>query len=192
MRQILRLLVIPLLFGFAAPALAQGPLVISGRVTDQAGAPIPGAQIVIEGTTIGTVAGDNGEYRLVVGAPRAGMVLLVRSISYKPVRQTLSQLSGSLTQDFRLATDVLRLSEVVVTSSRGETERSTLGTTIATVQGDELAKANTTQLDAALQGKIAGALISRTRARPAAEPASEFADCPPSAAAPSRSTSSTA
>jgi hypothetical protein len=83
MRQILRLLVIPLLFGFAAPALAQGPLVISGRVTDQAGAPIPGAQIVIEGTTIGTVAGDNGEYRLVVGAPRAGMVLLVRSISYK-------------------------------------------------------------------------------------------------------------
>ena len=93
MRQILRLLFLPLLFGLAAPAFAQGPLVISGRVTDQAGAPIPGAQIVIEGTTIGTVAGDDGVYRLVVGAPRPGMVLLVRSISYKPARQTLTQLS---------------------------------------------------------------------------------------------------
>jgi TonB-dependent SusC/RagA subfamily outer membrane receptor len=166
MRQILRLLVLPLLFGLAAPTLAQAQLVISGRVTDQSGAPIPGAQVVIEGTTIGTVAGDNGTYRLVIGAPRPGMVLLVRSISYKPVRQTLSQLSGSLTQDFRLVTDVLRLGEVVVTSSRGETERSTLGTTIATVQGDELAKANTTQLDAALQGKIAGALIQQNSGTP--------------------------
>lgn len=149
-----------------APATAAAQLAITGRVTGDGGRPISGAQILIEGTTLGTVAGDDGGYRLVVESPRAGMVLLVRSLGYKPVRQTLSVVSGTLTRDFRLAIDILRLGEVVVTSSRGETERSTLGTTIATVGGDEISKANTAQLDAALSGKVSGALVQQNSGTP--------------------------
>ncbi len=148
------------------PAVAAAQLVISGRVTDEGGRGLDGAQILIENTTIGTVAGDDGAYRLSIASPRAGMVLLVRSISYKPVRQTLTETSGTLTRNFQLTPDVLRLSEVVVTSSRGETERSTLGTTIATVTGEDIARANTAQIDAALSGKIAGALVQQSSGTP--------------------------
>lgn len=148
------------------PALAAAQLVISGRVTDDGGRGLAGAQVLIENTTIGTVAGDDGAYRLTIVSPRAGMVLLVRSISFKPVRQTLTETSGTLTRNFQLIPDVLRLGEVVVTSSRGETERSTLGTTIATVSGQDLAQANTAQIDAALSGKVAGALVQQTSGTP--------------------------
>lgn len=151
---------------FAAPILASAQLTIAGRVTDVGGRGLTGAQVLIEGTTIGTAADNDGVYRLVIGAPRADMQLLVRAIGHKPVRQPLTQTTGSLTQDFRLTTDVLRLGEVVVTSSRSETERSTLGATIASVSGDDIAKANTAQLDAALSGKVSGALVQQMSGTP--------------------------
>jgi TonB-dependent SusC/RagA subfamily outer membrane receptor len=150
----------------AAPALAHAQLTITGRVIAESGRPLSGAQVLIEGTTIGTVAGDDGSYRLVVPSPRPGMTLLVRSLSYKPQRLPLSQTSGSLTQEFRLSPDVLQLGQVVVTSSRVETERSTLGTTIATVGGDDIEKANAPQIDAALAGKVSGALVTQMSGTP--------------------------
>ena len=149
-----------------APAVAAAQLTITGRVTSDAGVGLPTAQVLIEGTTIGTATNDDGVYRLVVPTPRTGMVLLVRSIGYRPARQIITQTDGTVTQDFRLATDVLKLGEVVVTASRGETERTTLGTTIATVSGDELAQAGVPQIDAALTGKVSGALVQQASGTP--------------------------
>ncbi|MFN2635936.1 MAG: TonB-dependent receptor domain-containing protein [Gemmatimonadaceae bacterium] len=152
--------------GLGAPLALRAQLTISGQVTDEAGRPIAGAQILIEGTTVGTLTGDNGTYRLTVASPRPGMSLLARSISFKPGRRVISETTGAVTQDFRLAPDVLELSQVVVTASRGEAERSTLGTTIATVDGDEVARAGTPQVDAALSGKVSGALVETTSGTP--------------------------
>jgi TonB-dependent SusC/RagA subfamily outer membrane receptor len=148
------------------PAILAAQLTITGRVIGDAGNPLPTAQILIEGTTIGTAANDEGVYRLVVPTPRSGMVLLVRSIGYKPARQIVTQTEGALTHDFRLSPDVLKLSEVVVTASRGETERTTLGTTIATVSGEELSRAGAPQIDAALAGKVSGALVQQASGTP--------------------------
>ena len=150
----------------ALPLTAHAQLTISGQVTDETGRGIPGAQVLIEGTTIGTLTGDNGAYKLSVNSPRSGMSLLVRSISFKPGRHTISETTGAVTQDFRLARDVLELSQVVVTAARGETERSTLGTTIATVDGDEISRSGTPQVDAALSGKVSGALVESTSGTP--------------------------
>jgi TonB-linked SusC/RagA family outer membrane protein len=149
-----------------APAVAAAQLTITGRITGDAGNALPTAQVLIEGTTIGTATNDDGVYRLVVPAPRTGMVLLVRSIGYKPARQIITQTDGTVTQDFRLATDVLKLGEVVVTASRGETERTTLGTTIATVSGADLASTGAPQIDAALAGKVSGALVQQASGTP--------------------------
>ncbi len=165
MRPTIRSLLLSLLF-ISSPLIARAQVVIAGRVLDNGNKALPGAQVLIEGTTVGTVAVDNGGYRLVVNSPRAGMVLLVRALGYKPARQTLTQVTGSMNQDFRLIPDVLRLGEVVVTSARGETERSTLGATIATVSGDEIANANTVQVDAALSGKVSGALVQQMSGQP--------------------------
>jgi TonB-dependent SusC/RagA subfamily outer membrane receptor len=165
MRLPLRSLLLFLCFS-ATPIAASAQLVVAGRVTGDGAAPLAGAQVLIQGTTIGTVAAENGGYRLVISSPRPGMVLLVRSLGYKPARQTLTQTAGSLSQDFRLTLDPLRLGEVVVTSSRGETERATLGTTIATVGGDEISRAGTIQVDAALSGKVSGALVQQMSGQP--------------------------
>ena len=148
------------------PAIVAAQLTITGRVTGDAGNGLPTAQVLIEGTTIGTAANDDGVYRLVVPAPRTGMVLLVRSIGYKPARQIITQTEGALTHDFRLSPDVLKLGEVVVTASRGEAERTTLGTTIATVSGDEITRAGAPQIDAALAGKVSGALVQQASGTP--------------------------
>src|SRR5688572_16780358 len=108
MRLSLRSLLLSLCIAFLiAPALASAQLVISGRVTDEAGRGIPGAQVLIENTTIGTLAADDGTYRLSIASPRAGMVLLARSISYKPARERLTETSGTLTRNFQLLPDVL-------------------------------------------------------------------------------------
>ena len=165
----MRFLLRPLLLSLcitATPLVASAQLVVAGRVSGEAGRGLPGAQVLIEGTTIGTIAVENGAYRLTIASPRPGMVILVRSLGYKPERNTLSQTTGSLNQDFHLTIDVLHLGEVVVTSSRSETERSTLGTTIATVGGDEISKSNALQVDAALSGKVSGALVQQMSGQP--------------------------
>ena len=148
------------------PLAAAAQLTITGRVTGDAGNGLPAAQVLIEGTTVGTATNDDGVYRLIVPAPRPGMVLLVRSIAYKPARQTIAETEGTITRDFQLTPDVLRLSEVVVTASRGETERTTLGMTIATVGGEDIARAPVPQIDAALSGKVAGALVQQASGTP--------------------------
>src|SRR5688500_17279152 len=130
------------------PLVAAAQLTITGRITGDAGNPLPVAQVLIEGTTVGTATNADGTYRLVIPAPRAGMVLVVRSIAYKPARQAITETDGTITRDFRLMPDVLRLGEVVVTAPRGETERTTLGMTISTVGGEEIARAPVAQIDA--------------------------------------------
>ncbi|HUF66467.1 MAG TPA: TonB-dependent receptor [Gemmatimonadaceae bacterium] len=161
----LRLLA-PLLFAGAAPATAFPQLTVSGRVTNEADRPLPGAQVLIEGTTLRTVAGEDGSYRLTVPSPRQGMVLLVRSISYRPARVPLTQMTGTMNRDFRLTPDVLQLSQVVVTSERGETERSRLGTTVATVGGEDVSRPGVQQIDAGLAGQVSGALVQQMSGTP--------------------------
>ena len=55
-------------FLLAAPATAQvpsGAAVVRGRVLDQAGAPVAGVTVQLEGTALLTVTSEAGEYRLV-------------------------------------------------------------------------------------------------------------------------------
>ena len=155
-----------LVAALALPATARAQLTVQGRVTDEAGRGIAGAQVSVEGTTIGTLAGDDGSYRLVVREPRAPVNLLVRFIGYRPGRAVVATTTGTATQDFRLPRDVLQLSQVVTTGPRTETERAQLGATISSVQGDQIARAATPQIDVALSGKVAGALVTQNSGTP--------------------------
>ena len=152
----------------AAPAVARAQLTVTGRVVDEGGRPIAGAQVGVVGAAaaIGTLANDDGTFRLVVRDPRGPTALLVRFVGFRPGRATIAQTSGAVTQDFTLARDVLQLSQIVTTGTRTETERAQLGATLATVQGDQLANASTPQLDVALSGKVAGALVQQNSGTP--------------------------
>jgi TonB-dependent starch-binding outer membrane protein SusC len=161
-----RLAVPTLLVALGTPLTAQAQLTVTGRVTDATGGGIAAASVLIDGTRVGTVTTEDGTYRLVVSSPQPPLVLLVRALGYKPQRFPLGTTSGQVTQDARLERDILNLSQLVVTASRVETERASLGASLATVTGGDVANAGVPQVDAALAGKVPGALVQLNSGTP--------------------------
>ncbi len=88
---------IALTFLFAGSLAAQA--VITGRVTGAQGAPLGGATVTVLNTDIGTVAAEDGTYRLAIRADAAGgqqATLVARRIGFRPVRRTLTLQAGTL------------------------------------------------------------------------------------------------
>ncbi|HET7613569.1 MAG TPA: TonB-dependent receptor, partial [Gemmatimonadaceae bacterium] len=134
-----------LLFGAASVAAAQAGTTISGTVTSEGGAPLPGATVLIQGTTIGTHTDDAGRYTIVVPASRANgqsAVLVARTIGYAARTIPITLTAGSnVTQDFALVVNPLNLDVVVVTGAGTSTTRERLTTTINTVDSSALNRA---------------------------------------------------
>jgi hypothetical protein len=82
--------------------------------------PIPGATVMIKGTSIGTVTDVNGSYSISV--PQNGGLLSISFIGYKQIETPITNQQ----MDFRLEEDVLSLQEVVVVGY-GSTERALQG-----------------------------------------------------------------
>ncbi len=135
-----------------------GEVTISGRVTNEAGAPLAGVNVFLEGMSIGTQTGDDGRYSFVVGASRASgqtATLTARVIGYasKTTQVTLTQ-GQTITQDYVLASNPLRLGEVVVTGAGTTTTRERLANVINTVDSSLIRKAVEPQnIVSALAGK---------------------------------------
>src|SRR4051812_17272103 len=136
---------IALLVGVASVATAQSGATISGTVTSEDGTPLPGATVLIQGTTIGTHTDDAGRYTIVVPAARANgqsAVLVARTIGYAARTVPVVLTAGStLTQNFSLVVNPLNLDVVVVTGAGTSTTRERLTTTINTVDSTALNRA---------------------------------------------------
>jgi hypothetical protein len=87
---------------------------VSGRVTDGSGNPIPGANVVVEGTTVGTVTDMGGNYTITI--PNNASQLSYSCIGYST---QILPLSGEV-MNVRLAEDMVSLQEVVVTGYGAE------------------------------------------------------------------------
>ncbi|GAA4470520.1 TonB-dependent receptor [Nibrella saemangeumensis] len=125
---------------------------ISGTVRAENGSPIPGANVVVKGTSTGTATAADGTYRIAVSRPNATLVF--SSIGYQS--KEVATGSGS-TIDVTLSEDVAYLEEVVVTGLATSIKRSNLANAISTVSARELV--GTTQIqtvDNALYGKLTG------------------------------------
>lgn len=133
----------------ASVAAAQGGTTISGRVTNDAGAPLPGASVFLQGLSIGSQTNDQGNYTFVVAPARANgqtATLTARVIGYaaKSVSVTLTR-GTNITRNFTLAANPLRLGEVVVTGAGTSTTRERLTTTINTVDSSSIRRATQPQ-----------------------------------------------
>ena len=140
---------VALLLGVVSMASAQSGATISGRVTNEQGVGLPGATVLIQGTTIGTHTDDQGRYTIVVPASRANgqsSILLARTIGYAARTVPVTITSGvNLTQDFSLVVNPLNLDVVVVTGAGTSTTRERLTTTINTVDSSALRRATNPQ-----------------------------------------------
>jgi TonB-linked SusC/RagA family outer membrane protein len=124
---------------------------VTGKVTDPSGEGMPGVNLVVKGTSIGTATDANGSYSLNV--PGDESVLVVSFIGYATQEVTV----GSRTSiDVTLEVSAETLSEVVVTALGIERETKSLGYSVTNVKGEEFTKAREINIGNALVGKVAG------------------------------------
>lgn len=135
----------------------EGGIKVQGRVVDDDGQPIPGAAVVVDGVTGGTVTDIDGNYVIMV--PSRESVINVSFIGMKDKREVVGRRT---TVDVLMTADNEELDEVVVTALGISRERKALGYAITEVAGDEMLKSRGGLNNPvnALQGKVAGLQIS--------------------------------
>ncbi len=127
---------------------------VSGTVTDgENNETLPGVNVLIKGTTQGTVTDMNGEYRLSV--PGNDAVLVFTSIGYAAEEVTVGNQS---TIDLTMLPDVQSLSEIVVTGYSVDNRRETTGS-VATVDAEDLQVVPSGNVEQQLQGRVSGVTV---------------------------------
>lgn len=135
---------------------------VRGRVTDDKGMGLPGANVLIKGSTTGTVTDTDGAYSLSV--PTGTETLVISFIGYTSKEVALG---GRTTVDVQLASDDKSLSEVVVVGY-GTQRKADLTSAVASVKSENFVKGAVKDAGQLLQGKVAGLTISNPSGDPTA------------------------
>ncbi|GET33174.1 SusC/RagA family TonB-linked outer membrane protein [Prolixibacter bellariivorans] len=131
---------------------------VTGLVTDQSGAPLPGVNIVVKGTTNGTITDFDGKYQL---DAKASDVLKFSFLGYIP--QEIPASNSVI--NVKLKEDTKSLDEVVVVGY-GTQKKSDITGAVASVSADDLKGQPVSSVDQALQGRVAGVQITSNSGAP--------------------------
>ena len=135
--------------------MAQQQVAIAGRVTSEAGIALR-ANIFLEGLSIGAQTNDEGRYSLVVAPARVQgqrVAITARALGYRASTQQITLSGMTITQDFVLSANPLRLGEVIVTGAGTTSSVEKLGNTVNSVKAGEIARSNEENIVNALAGK---------------------------------------
>lgn len=149
----------------AASQVAQGQqqeVTIRGMVLDDEGEPIIGANIVVPGTTIGTVTDVDGNYT--INIPR-GSSLRFSFIGYV---DQLFAITNQSSLNVRLIEDSELLDELVVVGY-GVQRKSVVTAAISQVTAEELNVTRPTRVEDALKGKVSGVQITQSSGQPGSD-----------------------
>ncbi|MEX0649283.1 MAG: TonB-dependent receptor [Balneolaceae bacterium] len=161
---ILLLLLIPLV-ALSSVVVAQAQDVVRGQVVEAGtGDPIPGANIVVQGTEIGTATNLDGEYELQV--PSLNEVLVVSSIGFATVEEPIN---GRTTINFELTVAAFSLDDVVVIGYGTQRSQDLTGS-VGTVKMENVNGMQLTSPDEMLQGQMAGVNVTTTSGQPGSAP----------------------
>src|SRR6478736_5441381 len=150
-------------FGFAISVWAQDR-VVSGKVTStDDGSPLPGVNVVVKGSTNGTVTDAIGEYKISV--PASGGVLV---FSFIGMTTQEAEVGARSVVDLQMRTDVKQLQEVVVNAIGENVEKDKLGIASSTVSGGAVVQSGEVGLINGMAGKAAGLTITRNGGDPGA------------------------
>ncbi|MBV6647386.1 MAG: TonB-dependent receptor, partial [Cyclobacteriaceae bacterium] len=138
---------------------------VGGVVTDpESGEPLPGATVVVKGTTIGTVTDLEGRYSLEISSDQD--VLIVSFVGYGNVEEPVGSRSVI---DVELPIDIQALEEIVVVGY-GTIRKSDLTGSVSSIKGEELVKVPSVNPMQALQGKVPGLQIVSNSGAPGEAP----------------------
>lgn len=154
--------ILSLLFCAFAIALYAQDYAVQGVVTStDDNLPLPGVNIVVKGTTVGTVTDWDGNYSISV--PQSG--ILVFSYIGTKTREVKVNRSGVV--NVALEPDSEMLDEVVAIGY-GTMKKSDLTGSVASISADQLKKTPAAGIDQALQGRAAGVTVNANSGQPGA------------------------
>ena len=134
---------------------------VTGKVTsveDDSG--VPGATILIKGTTQGTATDANGDYRLEV--PDDDAVLIISSVGFTSEEVIVG---GRSTINIALDPDIQSLSEVVIVGY-GTQKKANLTGAVSTVDAETLSERPATNSANLLQGRMPGLEVTQSTGQP--------------------------
>ncbi len=135
---------------------------IEGQVTGADGEGIPGVNVVVKGTTIGSSTNIKGEYSLNV--PDKEVTLVFSFIGY--VTKEIP-IAGRSSLNVTMETDIQALGEVVVVGY-GTQKRSDLTGSVTSIKAESIKNLPVRSVTEALQGRAAGVMISKEDGKPGA------------------------
>lgn len=148
---------------FATPANLELKImsIVSGTVKDETGAPLPGAAILVKGTTQGTITNLEGKFSIDVSSDA---VLVISYLGY--LSQEVS-VNGQSSISIQLQPDAKQLDELVVVGY-GTQKRSDITGAIGSVKSEDFNRGMITNPVDLLQGKVAGVNITSNSGEPGA------------------------
>ena len=148
------------LFLVNAMAFAQGR-VITGTVTStEDGMGVPGATVLVKGTTIGTATDIDGKYSINVPAGSNVLVFTFVGLTSQEVN-----IGNRSTINVALESDITALSEVIVTGYGTQPKREVTGA-VSSVKGDAIQNLPLQSFDRALQGRASGVQVRSSNGLP--------------------------
>lgn len=142
----------------AGPLAAQGS--VSGTVIAEGSLrPLPGAQVVVQGTGAGTLTDARGRF-LLTGLTGVDVSLQVRMLGYRPVERMVRV--GDTNVRIALAETAIELDEVVVTGTAGGQQVRAIGNAVGQLKADELQQiAPSPNVESLLSGQISGVQVAQ-------------------------------
>ncbi len=136
---------------------------LTGQVTSEEGETLPGVNVVVKGTNLGTVTDFEGRFRL--NAPDDATVLIFSYIGYKTQEVAIGNQSVI---NVTMAADVQTLSEVVVNALGIEQNKDELGSTYSTVQTSDINRSGEALILNSLAAKASNVQITSSNGDPGA------------------------
>lgn len=130
-------------------------LTVSGKVVDQNNEALPGVNVVLKGTSVGTVTNADGVYSLAVADDQSNGTLVFSFIGYMTKEEAIA---GRTSINITLDTDTKQLEEVVVVGYGTQKTESVTGA-ISTVSSKDISALPVVSVEAAMQGRMPGVSV---------------------------------
>lgn len=157
MRKALLFVVALFTLTFSYEVMAQQRVITGKVISDEDGLGLPGATVLVKGTTVGTTTDLDGNYSIAV--PAGSDVLL---FSFVGLATSEEMIGNRSVINITLKMDASQLSEVVVTAIGIEREKKALGYGVTSVGSEQLSNRPEQDVARVLQGKVPGVNITAT------------------------------
>ncbi|WGK63610.1 SusC/RagA family TonB-linked outer membrane protein [Croceiramulus getboli] len=151
--------ILALFFALVAQIAFAQTKTVTGTVTDDTGVPLPGVNVIVDGTTRGTQTNFDGNYSIQASE---GDVLVFSFVGFTPVERTVGT-----SNDISVSLEAGSLLEEVVVTGYGARSKTLSTSAVSTVTSEEIEDfVPSTSVDNILQGKAAGVQVTAANGRP--------------------------